>query len=316
MRIDDFRLPIATMTKIPWLAVVSVFIGLLMPGARADDTGSHTQVVLLGVGNPNADPERSGPAVAVVTNGVAYLVDCGPGVVRRAAAAEKMGVEALEATRLKRVFITHLHSDHTLGYPDLIFTPWVLGRTEPLEAYGPSGLREMTANIEKAWKKDVYVRTHGLEEANRTGYKVAVHEIAPGVVYRDANVTVTAFPVHHGIWDQAFGYRFDTKDRSVVVSGDTKPVDSVVEACHGCDVLLHEVYNPRGEELKTEHWKKYFSDFHTSPDELGDVARRAHPKLLVLYHLSMEKLPEEDLVEQVRKAYAGKMVVGRDLDIY
>ncbi|HKD03986.1 MAG TPA: MBL fold metallo-hydrolase [Terriglobales bacterium] len=304
------------MTKLAWLAVVSVFIGWLLPGSGAEKTGSHTQVVLLGVGNPNADPERSGPAVAVVANGVAYLVDCGPGVVRRAAAAEKKGVEALEATKLKRVFITHLHSDHTLGYPDLIFTPWVLGRTEPLQAYGPKGLREMTANIEKAWKKDVSVRTRGLEEANRTGYKVTVHEIAPGVVYRDANVTVTAFLVHHGIWDHAFGYRFDTKDRSVVVSGDTKPVDSLVEACHGCDVLLHEVYNPRGEELKTEHWKKYFSDFHTSPEELGDVARRAHPKLLVLYHLSMEKLPEEDLVEQVRKAYGGKTVVGRDLDIY
>ena len=316
MRIDGFRSPMITTTKIAWLAVVSLFIGWLLPGAGAENTGSDTQVVLLGVGNPNADPERSGPAVAVVTNGVAYLVDCGPGVVRRAAAAEKKGVEALGATKLERVFITHLHSDHTLGYPDLIFTPWVLGRTEPLEAYGPKGLREMTANIEKAWKKDIYVRTHGLEEANRRGYKVTVHEIAPGLVYRDANVTVTAFLVHHGIWDQAFGYRFDTKDRSVVVSGDTKPVDSLVEACHGCDVLLHEVYNPRGEELKTEHWKKYFSDFHTSPEELADVARRAHPKLLVLYHLSMEKLPEEDLVEQVRKAYGGKMLVGRDLDIY
>lgn len=198
----------------------------------------------------------------------------------------------------------------------MIFTPWVLGRTEPLQAYGPKGLREMTGHIEKAWKKDIYVRTHGLEEANPTGYKVVVHEIAPGVVYRDANVTVTAFAVKHGIWDQAFGYRFDTKDRSVVISGDTHPVDSLVEACHGCDVLLHEVYNPHGEELKTAHWKEYFHEFHTSPEELGDIARRAHPKLLVLYHLSLEKLPEEDLVEQVRKAYAGKMAVGRDLDIF
>ena len=271
---------------------------------------------MLGVGNPNADPERSGPAVAIVVNGEAYLVDCGPGVVRRAAAAEKKGVAALEATKLKTVFITHLHSDHTLGYPDLIFTPWVLGRDEPLQAYGPHGLREMTANVEKAWKKDVYVRTHGLEQANRTGYKVVVHEIAPGVVYRDGNVTVTAFLVKHGIWDQAFGYRFDTKDRSVVISGDTAPSDSVVEACHGCDVLLHEVYNPHGEELKTPHWKQYFHDSHTSPEELGEIARRAHPKLLVLYHLVFEKLPEEDLVEQVRKAYAGEMVVGRDLEIY
>ncbi len=304
--------------KVDFLSIACVLVALTcyLRAQDAPKLDAHTQVVMLGVGNPNADPERSGPAVAIVVNGQAYLVDCGPGVVRRAAAAEKEGVSALEATKLKTVFITHLHSDHTLGYPDLIFTPWVLGRVEPLQAYGPRGLRDMTANIEKAWKKDIYVRTHGLEQANRTGYKVVVHEIAPGVVYRDDNVTVTAFLVKHSIWDQAFGYRFDTKDRSVVISGDTAPGNAVVNACHGCDVLLHEVYNPHGEELKTPHWKQYFHDSHTSPEELGEIARRAHPKLLVLYHLVFEKLPEEDLVEQVRKAYAGKMVVGRDLGIY
>ena len=106
---------------------------------------------LLGTGNPSADPDRWGPAVAVVVNDRAYLIDCGPGVVRRAAAAEKNGIAALKAKELKIVFITHLHSDHTLGYPDLIFSPWVLGRTEPLEAYGPHGLKNMTSHVEKAW---------------------------------------------------------------------------------------------------------------------------------------------------------------------
>jgi ribonuclease BN (tRNA processing enzyme) len=271
---------------------------------------------MLGAGNPNADPERSGPAVAIVVNDAAYLVDCGPGVVRRAAAAEKAGIKALKVTNLKTVFITHLHSDHTLGYPDVIFTPWVLDRADPVQAYGPRGLKSMTEHIEKAWKKDVYVRTHGLEEANRTGYKVVVHEIGAGLVYQDANVKVTAFPVKHGTWDEALGYRFDTADRSIVISGDTAPAESVVKACNGCDVLLHEVYNPNGEELKTPHWKEYFRTFHTSPEELADAATRAKPKLLVLYHLVLEKLPEEDLVEQVRKAYPGKMVVGRDLGVY
>jgi ribonuclease BN (tRNA processing enzyme) len=271
---------------------------------------------MLGVGNPNADPDRSGPAVAIVVNDTAYLVDCGPGVVRRAAAAEKAGIAALKPAKIKTVFITHLHSDHTLGYPDLIFTPWVLNRAESLTAYGPRGLRSMTDHIEKAWKKDIQVRTRGLEQANRTGYKVVVHEISPGVVYRDANVTVTAFLVKHGIWDQAFGYRFDTADRSVVISGDTAPAESVVAACNGCDVLLHEVYNPNGDELKEAHWKEYFQTFHTSPQELGDIARRARPKLLVLYHLSLEKLPEADLVEQVGKNYSGQFVSAKDLGVY
>ena len=107
-------------------------------------------MVVLGTGTPSADPERWGPAVAVVVNGQAYLIDCGLGVVRRAAAAEKNGIAALKAKELKIVFITHLHSDHTLGYPDLIFSPWVLGRNNTLEAYGPHGLKSMTSHIEKA----------------------------------------------------------------------------------------------------------------------------------------------------------------------
>jgi len=275
-----------------------------------------TQMVVLGTGNPSADPERWGPALAVVTDGRAYLVDCGPGVVRRAAAAERNGIGALRAKELKIVFITHLHSDHTLGYPDLIFSPWVLGRTEPLEAYGPHGLKSMTAHVEKAWKEDVQVRRRGLEQANASGYKVNVHEIRPGAVYRDDNVTVTAFPVKHGIWKEAYGYKFETKDRKIVISGDTAPTDEVVRACDGCDLLLHEVYNPHGEELQQEHWKEYFRTFHTSPAELGEIARRAHPKLLVVYHQVLEKLPEEDLQEQIKKEYAGAWVSAKDLGVY
>jgi ribonuclease BN (tRNA processing enzyme) len=289
-------------------------VGLI--AQTTNSNGSRTQVVMLGSGNPRPDPERSGPAVAIVVNDTAYLVDCGPGIVRRAAAAEKNGISALATTKLKTVFFTHLHSDHTLGYPDLIFSPWVMGRTDPVNAYGPRGLKSMTADIEKAWKKDVYVRTHGLERANPTGYKVVVHEIEPGVVYRDANVTVTAFAVKHGTWDQAFGYTFQTADRRIVVAGDTAPADAVVEACDGCDVLLHEVYNPHGEELKEAHWKEYFATFHTSPEGLADIAKRAHPKLLLLYHEILEKLPEEDLLEQVKKYYSGNFVAAKDLGVY
>jgi ribonuclease BN (tRNA processing enzyme) len=285
-------------------------------GATDAPATTGTRVVMLGTGNPNPDPDRSGPAVAIVVNDTAYLVDCGAGVVRRAAAAEKAGFPALNVKKLKIVFITHLHSDHTLGYPDLIFTPWVLDREEPLTAYGPRGLKKMTDHIEKAWERDVQVRTRGLEESNHTGYKVRVHEIAPGVIYRDRNVTVTAFLVNHGIWDQAFGYIFQTADRRIVISGDTAPAESVVQACDGCDLLLHEVYNPNGEEMKQEHWRRYFATFHTSPEELGDIARRAHPKLLVLYHQVLHKFPEEDLIDLVKKNYSGVFVSARDLGVY
>ncbi|MBV8206141.1 MAG: MBL fold metallo-hydrolase [Acidobacteria bacterium] len=276
-----------------------------------------TRVVILGTGNPNADPERSGPAVAIMVNGSAYLVDCGPGVVRRAAAAARdRSFPALQAPKLNRVFITHLHSDHTLGYPDLIFSPWVLGRDTPLEAYGPRGLQEMTDAIEKAWRKDVNIRVHGLEQANPTGYKVRVHEITPGVVYKDANVTVTAIPVKHGTWDAAFGYRFQTADRTIVVSGDTAPAEAIATACSGCDVLLHEIYNPRGPALQVRHWREYFRAFHTAPAELARIALAAHPKLLVLYHQVLEGLPEQDLIDQMKENYSGAFVSARDLDVY
>ena len=305
-----------------WVAVVTAgcwWIGSASYGLGQQDAARlrvGTQVVVLGTGTPSADPERWGPAVAVVVNGRAYLVDSGPGVVRRAAAAEKNGIGALSAKKLDIVFITHLHSDHTLGYPDLIFSPWVLGRTEALEAYGPHGLKSMTAHIEKAWTEDVRVRRHGLEQANATGYKVNVHEIQPGVVYHDANVTVTAFPVKHGIWKEAYGYVFQTADRKIVFSGDTAPTDTVVKACDGCDLLLHEVFNPHGQELKDAHWKEYFATFHTSPAELGEIARRAHPKLLVVYHQVLEKLPESDLLEQIGQEYKGEWTSAKDLGVY
>lgn len=278
---------------------------------------AQTKVVLLGTGTPNADPDRSGPAVAVVVNGTSYLVDCGPGVVRRAVAAErKNGIPALHVTKLQKVFITHLHSDHTLGLPDLIFTPWVLGRTAPLEAYGPRGLKDMTDNIERAWAKDINIRIHGLEQGNTTGYKIQAHEVAPGVIYKDANVAVTAFEVKHGSWDQAFGYKFQTADRIIVISGDTAPTDAIAKACDGCDVLLHEVYNPRPLNDETQPTLRYFQAFHTTAQELGTIATAAHPKLLVLYHQIFEGLPEQDLLDQLKQAYKGNVASARDLDVY
>lgn len=277
-----------------------------------------TKVVMLGAGTPQARPETSGPAVAIVAGGAVYLVDAGPGVVRRAAAAAEKGIPELRVQNLKTVFITHLHSDHTLGLPDVIFSPWVLGRKEPVELYGPRGLRDMAENIEKAWEKDVDVRTNGLEQGNRTGYQVHVHEIEPGVIYQDKNVKVTAFLVKHGSWDQSFGYRFDTADRSIVLSGDTGPTGAVAKACHGCDVMLNEVYSETGLlALHSAKEEKYFHVFHVSPQEVAEEATEAKPKLLVLYHeVYWGDETREDVLEQVKKWYAGKVVTGEDLAVY
>src|SRR4051812_977033 len=160
------------------------------------------KVIILGSGTPTPDPSSSGPCVAVVVNGQSYLFDAGPGVVRRAeAAAEKFGIGALDATRLTRLFFTHLHSDHTLGYPDVMLTPWVVGRRQPLEVFGPIGTQEMTDNLKRAYAADIKVRSEGLERLNAGDLAVNVHEIRePGPVYRDEKIAIRALGVPHGTW--------------------------------------------------------------------------------------------------------------------
>lgn len=272
-------------------------------------------VVFLGTGMPAPNPQRQGPSVAIVANGRAYIVDAGVGVVRQAAAASERGFPELVASRLDIAFLTHLHSDHTLGLPDLILTPWVMHRTVPLQLYGPSGTQAMVDNIEKAYAEDIDIRIHGLEHEDATGHQVVVHEVEPGVVYTDANVKVTAFAVKHGSWKEALGYRFDADGKSIVISGDTRPADSVVEACNGCDMLIHEAYS--GVAGNAEN-AAYFSAFHTSALELGGVAMKAHPKLLVVMHyVSLGKPGEDDarLVNEIHEKFHGEVVVANDLDV-
>jgi ribonuclease BN (tRNA processing enzyme) len=272
---------------------------------------------MLGSGTPNADPDHSGPAVAIVVGSTAYLVDAGPGVVRRAMlAARTDSIPALDASRLSRVFLTHLHSDHTVGLPDLIFSPWVLGRSVPLDVYGPPGTARMANLLEQAYAADVDIRLHGGEPSNKTGYAVTAHDVKAGVVYRDTNVTVTAFEVSHGKWEHAYAYRFKTADRTIVVSGDTRPSDAIVKACDRCDVLVHEVYSAERFKARTADWQSYHAAYHTSTYELGDLATRTRPKLLVLYHQLGWGDDDAELIRQVRTRYGGTVVSGRDLGVY
>jgi ribonuclease BN (tRNA processing enzyme) len=295
------------------------------PGTPGDDAdrsaaqsagSGRTQIVLLGSGTPNAEPDRSGPAVAIVVDDTPYLIDLGPGVVRRAAAAHRAGVEGLEVSKLRTAFITHLHSDHTVGYVDFIFTPWVLERDVPAEVYGPRGLAAMTDHLLAAYEEDIRVRIKGLEPANTEGYKVNVHEIEPGLIYEDANVRVTAFLVPHGAWSRSFGYRFETPDRTIVVSGDTRASPAIVENCRGCDVLIHEVYSQAGFERKPPDWQRYHADSHTSTLDLGRIAAEARPGLLILYHQLHWGATPDEMIAEIRQVYDGDVVFGNDLDVY
>ena len=309
-----------------WLPLlVGLTTLLLTTGSHADVTekaaSAHTEVtgthlVLLGTGTPNADPDRFGPAIAVVVNDTPYLVDFGAGVVRRAAAARRKGIDALRASNLRHAFLTHLHTDHSVGYADLVFTPWVLERDVPLKVFGPKGLKNMTDHIVAAYQQDIDIRLNGLEPANTEGYKVDVTEIEPGVIYKDDNVTVTAFAVKHGSWEQSFGYRFESADKTIVISGDAAPSESIVEICNGCDILVHEVYSTEGYATRPPVWQTYHASFHTSTKELAELANRARPGLLVLYHQLYWGVSDEDLLSEIRQAYTGEVVSGADLDVY
>ena len=309
------------------VAVIIFAATSFWPALAQDKAAPQTQIVLLGTGTPLPDPERSGPCTAILVNGTPYLVDLGTGIVRRAAAARNKGVKALEPTNLKIGFITHLHSDHTLGFADVMVTPWIMGRQEPFEVYGPAGTAAMSDHLLKAYETDIKTRTEGLEHSNTTGYRVNVHEIKAGVIYRDANVKVTAFPVSHGQLE-AFGYRFETPDRTIVISGDTTPSPALLDNCRGCDVLIHEVYTQASFELVSPEWKKYRRTYHTSSKELADIATKAKPGLLILYHRGnagcdqartdecRQAGSEEQLMKEMHQAYKGKVVPGHDLDIY
>ncbi len=277
---------------------------------------SGTQLVLLGTGTPNADPERSGPSLAIVVNNMSYVVDCGPGVVRRAAEAKNKGIASLGAAKLKRLFITHLHSDHTAGYPDFIFTPAVLERDGPLEVYGPKGLVTMTDHILAAYKEDIDIRIQGLEHGNPEAYKVNTHEIKEGVIYKDSNLLVKAFKVHHGSWPEAYGYRFETKDKVIVVSGDCTYSENLITNAKGCDILVHEVYSLEGFAKRDKKWQAYHSVFHTSTPQLAEIANKVHPKLLVLTHQLLWGASKESMLNEIKQSYQGKVVYGNDLEVY
>ena len=260
------------------------------PGVQSQETTpepetSKTRVVMLGTGTPNPDPERSGPSVAVVVDDLALLVDAGPGVVRRASAAQAKGVEALRVANLDRVFLTHLHSDHTLGLPDLIFSPWVLERDRPLEIWGPPGTAEMVEHIQAAWRQDVHMRLFGLEPANTRGHRTVVHELeGGGVAFVDRQVKVEAIEVDHGSWPVAFAYRFTTADKRILISGDTALSEHLEAAASDLDLLVHEVYSVSGFARRKPEWQRYHAANHTSAHELGELAARVEPGRLVLYH--------------------------------
>jgi ribonuclease Z len=177
----------------------------------------------------------------------------------------------------------------------------------------------MTHHIIEAWSEDNDIRIHGLEKGNSTGNAVNAHEIQPGVIYQDSNVKVTAFRVPHGAWKESFGYRFDTPDRVIVISGDEAPSEAIANACNGCDMLLHEVYSHFGYSASDDGWKAYLRSAHTSTDELAEIATKARAKTVVLYHQMYFGGPTDTdarIVRELAARWKGRIISAKDLDVY
>jgi ribonuclease Z len=299
-----FLLPqrrIAWTELILWLALAAAFA-----------VTSHAQslkVTLLGTGSPRPTISRFGPSILVEAGNQKLLFDCGRGSTQR---LYQLKIPFAEVTTL---FLTHLHSDHTVGIPDLWLTGWVMGRNAALRVWGPAGTKEMMVHLEQAYAFDVHIRRDVDTKLPGKGAVVVARDIDEGVVYDDAGLKVTAFLVDHGPVKPALGYRIDFAGRSVTLSGDTSFSENLIHFAHGTDVLIHEVIDPEAYRevvnTFTAEQRQKVIEHHTTPEQAGIVFTRVKPKLAVYSHIVPPDVP--DIIPHTRKTYSGPLEVGQDL---
>ncbi len=277
-----------------------------------------TRLILLGTkGGPRPTPQfRGAPAQVILIDGVPYVIDCGSGV------ADKLVLAGVKLPDLRHVFVTHHHSDHVLDYGNLLLLAWAAGLKTRVDSWGPPPLIGMTRLAFALNQVDIEVRIANEGRPDPRPLVVA-HEFAePGMVMEDERVRVTAAIVPHGPIKPAFAYRFDTADRSIVISGDTAYSQTLIELACGADVLVHEaIYVPAIERLLARNpsavnLRQHLLLGHTTPEDAGRVATAAGVKMLVLSHLVPGDDPavtDEIWLAEARRTYAGPIVVGRDL---
>ena len=283
----------------------------------ASFVSSETKLIILGSGTPNPDPERYGSGYAVVVNDDAYIVDFGPGIVRRISAMSPTWGGAFPSMELENIniaFLTHIHSDHSGALADLILTPWIMGRDEPLNLYGPEGLKAMSENITEAYIDDINYRLYGSQPANKLGFTTNVTEISDdGTIFKDKNIEVIAFKNAHGDFKNSFGFLFITDDKRILFSGDTAVSNNLMKYGKNLDILVHEVFSSETFVNKTKDWQIYHQAHHTSSIDLGIIADELQPKKLVLSHILFWGASEESLLKDVRKNFNGETIIAADL---
>lgn len=297
-----------------------------------EDLVSPTQVVTLGTGTPNIIQGRAGTATAVIVNhDEVYLFDAGAGFMETLAEfqdEDKRGIFPVSPsyptfmypTFLDKLFLTHLDSDHILGIPELLLRGWVLERNQPVSVWGPEGTQIVVDGVVEAYQPDIQHRLDSLPIGQEAPYTGIVEEFGsePGVVYQDRYVTITAFNVNHGTWEagEAFGYRIEAPDKTIVISGDTRPTPNLIEHAQGADILLHEVMSQTGLEGLPQKWQGYMKEAHTTTGQLADIAREIDPELLVMIHPLFLGVEEDTLVDEMAQAYDGKFALADDGDVF
>ena len=277
-------------------------------------------MVLLGTGTPRTESGRAGPATAVIAEGVPYLFDFGPGVGARVSRAHETGIEGMAMSNLTTAFLTHHHSDHTSGLPDLYLTSWMFQRRTPLHVYGPLGTEAMCRALVEAYALDIAKRTFNEPHAPG-GHLMVGHDIVPGNVFQDDLVSVEAFDVPHGEWTAAhgphptLGFRITSDDRCVVISGDTTWHRAMPRLYADADILVHEVFSSRGLETHTKEWQSYHQNSHTAAAELGRVAADVRPGVLALTHQLLWSASPADMLDELKSEYDGAVVYGTDLTV-
>ncbi|MEM7348393.1 MAG: MBL fold metallo-hydrolase [Chloroflexota bacterium] len=274
---------------------------------------SRTKLILLGTGTPGLAPNTAQSSSVVIVDETPYVVDCGSGMLQRMAQARVNHPVALAAQKLTKLFITHLHPDHTLGLPDFIIAEWVKLRRDTVHIYGPAGIAKMAHGVLDLY--ELGIAEHQFRgPAEFAPIDLDVTEYTDGIIYQDDLVEVEAFRVDHGQLE-TYALKFVTPDKTIVFSADTCPVPIMVEKAKDCDILVHEVFYEAGMETVPEMWRAYMHRTHTSGRALGRIAKEAHPGLLVTnHHILYGGNQPEDLIAEIRSGgFEGEVVFGQDL---
>ena len=286
---------------------VALFAAAVVPAA-AQVNG--IRVTLLGTGCPPPVMNRFGPSTLVEAGDQKLLFDAGRGALQRLTQIKVRWQD------VNGVFLTHLHSDHIVGFPDLWLTGWLIvpGRNVPLQVWGPLGTSKMISHLKQAFEYDISIRQVN-DRAAPDGVVLLVHDISEGVIYNKGGVKVTAFEVDHSPVKPAFGYRIDYAGRSVVLSGDTRVSENLIRHSQGVDLLVHEVFVPETLQragVPPDRANKIVA-YHTTPEEAGLVFARTKPRLAVYSHICLPTATDQDLLPPTRKTYGGPLELGEDL---